>query len=302
MIIRTIAGLVLALFCGLFAIAPTSHALDIPAAPTLERPIVDQTGTLSSEQVDSLSRQINEGRTEKDYQIALLIIPTLGNSEFIEGYSIEVARKWGIGDKDRDNGVLMLMVKDDRKFRIEVGRGLEGDLTDLESGRIVRDVISPKFKTGDYYGGLSAAVTSIQAQVEGRVDPNAAASSEDMPFGEGVFALLFFGLWIVPWFISVLGRSKSWWLGGVVGAIVGGIVALIAGLAWFALIGWFALTVFGFGFDYFISKNYKNKISHDESPAWWAGGSYWGGSGGSGGSGGGFGGGGFGGGGASGDW
>jgi uncharacterized protein len=299
---RTVAGFVLVLVCGLFAVAPSVGALEVPAAPTLERPIVDQTKTLSTEQIDSLSQQILTGRGEKDYQLALLIIPTLGNGEFIEDYSIEVARKWGIGDKDKDNGVLMLMVKDDRKFRIEVGRGLEGDLTDLESGRIVRDVISPKFKAGDYYGGLSAAIESIQAQVEGKTDPNAAAASEEMPFGEGIFAFIFFGLWIIPWFIAVLGRSKSWWLGGVVGAIAGGVVALIAGWAWFALIGWAALALFGFGFDYLISKNYKSTTSHEESPAWWAGGSYWGGSGGSGGSGGGFGGGGFGGGGASGDW
>lgn len=299
---RTVAGLVLALVCGLFAVVPSVRALEVPAAPTLERPIIDQTKTLSTEQIDRLSQQILTGRGEKEYQLALLIIPTLGNDEYLEGYSIEVARKWGIGEKDKDNGVLMLMVKDDRKFRIEVGRGLEGDLTDLETGRIVRSVISPKFKTGDYYGGLSAAISSVQAQVEGKTDPNAAATSDEMSFGEGIYALIFFGLWIVPWFTSVLGRSKSWWLGGVVGAIVGGVVALIAGWALFAMIGWVLLALFGFGFDYLISKNYKNTTSHDESPAWWAGGSYWGGSGGSGGSSGGFGGGGFGGGGASGDW
>ena len=286
-------------------------ALSVPSAPPLARPIVDQTKTLNDQQIADLSSQIATSRQTKDYQVGVLIIPTLGNDESIEGYSLKVAREWGIGSKDNSNGVLLLIVKNDRRMRIEVGRGLEGDLTDVESGRILRQVLQPKFRQGNYYEGIKLALESIQAQVEGRVDPNTRAdTSSKNNFVENAFFLIMFAIfWIAPWMmwiVSILARSKSWWAGGVLGAAAGGVVAWIAGGAMLALIGWAGITLFGFILDFFVSRNYKEHLAKGGDPAWWAGGTWGtgssGGSWGGGSSGGGFGGGDFGGGGSSGSW
>jgi len=281
-----------------------AHALDIPAAPTLETPIVDQTNTLTAEQIQQLAAQISRSRQEKSYQIGILMIPTLGSGEYLEGYSIEVARTWGIGDKDADNGVLILVVKDDRKMRIEVGRGLEGDLTDLRSGRIVRDVMKPKFQKGDYFGGLSGAVNSIQLAVSQKADPALNESDPSSSDGwDAVMLFLGFGLFILAWLGAVLGRTKSWWAGGVIGAVLGFIVMIIFAWAFWTFIT--AIIGIGLGLllDFLVSRNYKSHTSHGADPSWWAGGGWLGGGGfGGGGGGGGFGGGGFSGGGSSGSW
>ena len=152
--------------------ASLAQALEIPAAPPLEKPIIDQTGTLNPAQIDALAKQINTSRTEKSYQLGILMIPTL-EDRAIEDYSLDVARKWGIGEKAKNNGVLLIIAKNDRKLRIEVGSGLEGDLTDAESGRIIRNTITPSFKENKFFEGITAGVSSIQAQVEGRAAPEA---------------------------------------------------------------------------------------------------------------------------------
>ena len=281
-----------------------AHALDIPAAPTLETPIVDQTGTLSSTQIQQLASQIATSRKDKSYQIGILMIPTLGNGEYLEGYSIKVARAWGVGDKDTSNGAFILVVKDDHKMRIEVGRGLEGDLTDLRAGRIVRDVMKPAFQKNDFYGGLSGAVNSIQLAVSQKADSALNESSTSSSDGWDTFmTFLMFGSVLIAWLGATLGRSKSWWAGGVVGGALGLIVMIMFAWAfWTYIVGFFAVGI-GLLLDFFVSRNYKAHQAHGGNPAWWAGGGWFGSGGGFGGGGGGsFGGGGFSGGGSSGSW
>lgn len=278
------------------------HALDIPAAPTLETPIIDQTRTLTDEQIQQLSADIAKSRTQKSYQIGVLIIPTLGTDEYLEGYALKVAREWGIGEKDQDNGVLLLVVKNDRKVRIEVGRGLEGDLTDVTSSRIIRYAITPKFKQGDYYGGISSGIESIQHAVAKEADPAlTSAQTDEFSVGDAIM----FGLVAVPmaliWLGAILGRTKSWWAGGVVGGAGGVVLVVLFGAALWTIITLIVLVPLGLLFDFAVSRNYRQHISDGSAPSWWAGGTHIGG-GGFGGSGGGFGGGGFGGGGASGSW
>lgn len=289
-------------FVALSFVMPVS-ALEVPPAPPLNQPIVDRTGTLSTQDIASISSIINGSRARKDYQMAVLMISTLGTDDYIDRYALSVARQWGVGTDAKDNGVLLLIAKDDRKVRIEVGRGLEGDLTDVESSRIIRNVIAPAFREADYAGGVSRAVTSIANQVEGKSDPasqsasNASASKFDWTW------VFYLGFWILPWLASVLARSQSWWLGGVIGAGLGFGFAGLVGWAIPAVIAAGVLTMFGFLFDFIVSRNYRQATGRGDTPSWWAGGTYWGGGGGfGGGSGGGFGGGDFGGGGASGDW
>lgn len=298
------AGIAFVLALGL--IGGQAHALEVPKAPPLETPIVDQTGVLNAEQIKQLSAQIAKSRTEKSYQIGVLIISSLGNSEYLEGYSLKVARGWGIGEKEKSNGVLLLVALDDRKLRIEVGRGLEGDLTDVRSNRIIRNVITPKFKEGKYYEGISEGINSIQLAVAAKADPATEKDSEDDEsnmLAQAIIFLTFFGFGAFAWLGAVLGRSKSWWAGGVIGGVAGFLLMLLFGFAIWAILGFIGLIFGGLGFDYLVSKNYKQHVASGSSPAWWAGGTWGGGSGwGGGSSGGGFGGGGFSGGGSSGSW
>lgn len=278
-------------------------ALDVPPAPILDRPIVDRTDTLTTEDVDALAREIATLRQEKDFQIGILMIPSL-DGQVLEEYALQVAREWGVGNAQTDSGVLLLIVKDDRKIRIEIGSGQEGDLTDVRAARIIRNAIAPKFRDEDWVGGIRAGVTDIAAAIQGKPDMSADSANSGTGAGMvelGIF-LLVIGATIVDWLASIFARSKSWWAGGVVGAAIGGVVVWFAAAALWSLAVLGFLAIGGLVLDYVVSKNYKTRRRRGISPAWWAGGDWFGGGRSGGSSGGRFGGGGFGGGGASGGW
>src|ERR1700744_5366771 len=148
------ASLVALLICWAFA------ALADVAVPQLTGRVVDQTGTLSSSDIASLSQTLQDFEAKKGSQIAVLIVPTT-DPETIEQYSIRVADAWKVGRKRVDDGAILLIAKNDHKLRIEVGYGLEGALTDVTSKRIIDEVITPKFKSGDFAGGISDGVDRI---------------------------------------------------------------------------------------------------------------------------------------------
>jgi len=275
-----------------------AQALAVPAAPPLDKPVVDMTATLSTEQIGALNTLINQTRQEKSYQIGVLLVASMEN-QAIDEYSLDVARTWKIGDKT-NNGVLLLVAKNDRLMRIEVGSGLEGDLTDAEAGRIIRNVIAPEFRAGNYYAGIQKAITSIKSQVEKTADPNASsAASGSSSITDMIAPIAFFGIMLISWFGSLLARSRSWWAGGIIGAGIGLVVAMILGWALISVAIIVVLAVLGLLFDYFVSSNYYYRTARGDTPSWWAGGTWIDGGGSGGGS---FGGGGFSGGGASGDW
>lgn len=277
----------------------SAQALEVPPKPT-DIPIVDQTNTLTDEQKAALADIIAKERKATGNQIGVLMINSL-QDEALEEYSIEVARAWGIGTKERNNGVLLLVSKNDRRVRIEVGYGLEGALTDLRSGQIIRDRIAPQFRQGKYYEGLESGLQGITTAIHGEADPQ--LNSEPTNSGDRVpwEFIAFFLFFISSWLVSMLARTKSWWAGGVLGGISGIIVGLFLGFLFIGLASIIILTILGLLLDRAVSKNYQKHAAQGDSPSWWAGGPYIGGGGGSGGFGG-FGGGGFGGGGASGDW
>lgn len=286
------------------AMAVSAHAkLAVPLSPPLERPIVDQTGTLSADDVTRISKHIVDQQRSKSFQIGVLIIPTLGSDDALEDYSLAVARAWGVGEKGTSNGVLLLIVKNDRKLRIEVGDGMEGLLTDAQASRIIRATIAPQFRKGAFAQGVEAGVQAIIDTAEGRTPT---PQRQDPERWQGVASVaIFSGLWIIPFLGSILARSKSWWAGGVLGGAVGAITMFFASAALWSIVTAVSLIIFGLLFDRAVSKNYRQARRSGRSPSWWAGGGGFGGfSGGSGGSsgGGGFGGGGFSGGGASGGW
>ena len=134
-----------------------SSALALVAVPPLSGRVVDQTGTLTAGDIDSLTQTLKDLETRKGSQIAVLIVPTT-DGEAIEQFSLRVAEAWKIGRKKVDDGALLVIAKNDRRLRIEVGYGLEGALTDATTKRIIDEDITPKFKSGDFAGGVSAGV------------------------------------------------------------------------------------------------------------------------------------------------
>src|SRR5437868_9514281 len=129
-------------------------AAEVAVAPLSGR-VVDQTGTLSSGDIASLTQTLKNLEARKGSQVAVLIVPTTA-PETIEQYSIRVAEAWKIGRRKIDDGALLVVAKDDRKLRIEVGYGLEGALNDVTAKRIIDEVITPRFRNGDFAGGISA--------------------------------------------------------------------------------------------------------------------------------------------------
>ena len=189
--------------------------LEVPAAPPLERPIIDQTESLANEDIDRIAQLINAERQKKSFQIGVLMISTLGSDDSLEEYSLKVARQWGIGDKKKSNGVLLLIAKNDRKMRIEVGNGMEGLLTDARASQIIRNTIAPKFRSGDYAGGVEAGVKRIVDAAEGRN-----LSDNDID-GESIVSMLFIVIFITIIVIAILkgngsnGRHRRyWWFAG----------------------------------------------------------------------------------------
>src|SRR5712672_1171402 len=140
------------------------------AVPPLSGRVVDQTGTLSSDTIASLTQTIKGLELRKGSQIAVLIVPTTA-PETVEQYSIRVAEAWKIGRKKIDDGALLVVAKDDRKLRIEVGYGLEGALNDLTAKRIIDEVITPRFRSGDFAGGISAGIDRIIRVIDGESLP-----------------------------------------------------------------------------------------------------------------------------------
>jgi uncharacterized protein len=147
------------------------------AIPPLTSRVTDLTNTLDAQQRDALEQKLAAFEAAKGSQIAVLIVPTT-QPEAIEQYSIRVVEQWKLGRKAVDDGALLLVAKDDRKMRLEVGRGLEGAVPDAVAKRITADIIAPYFKKGDFAGGISAGVERLIKVVEGEPLPEPAGKSQ----------------------------------------------------------------------------------------------------------------------------
>ena len=184
----------------LLALIQTSiaSALDVPP---LRGRVNDYAGLMAADRAHSLEERLARFEQETGYQIAVLSIPAL-EGEDLEGFSIKVADTWKIGKKGFDNGVILLVVKNDRKLRIEVGYGLEGVLPDAIASRIIREVIIPLFRANDYPGGIEAGIEAILKVTSGERLLEAARTrsrqkSASRALGEILFLLLLFVIPIV---------------------------------------------------------------------------------------------------------
>jgi len=206
-------------------------ALADVAVPPLKGRVVDLTNTLASDTIDTLNQRIRSFEQRKGSQIAVLMVPTT-QPETIEQYSIRVAEAWKIGRKKIDDGALLVIAKNDHKLRIEVGYGLEGALTDVTSRRIIDEVIAPRFKTGDFAGGISAGLTRMIGVIDGEPLP---APAPEASHGSDVDWNMLSSM--APFFIvgaiffgSVLRAMLGPLIGaGAAGSAVGVIAWLVAG-------------------------------------------------------------------------
>jgi len=154
-----------------YSLGTALSAMEYVAVPTLNARVTDLTNTLTAEQRATIEARLASFESQKGSQIAVLLVPTT-KPEAIEQYSIRVAEQWKIGRKKIDDGVILLIAKDDHKLRIEVGYGLEGALPDVIAKRIIAEDITPLFKQGDFYGGIVAGITHIEAVVQGEALPS----------------------------------------------------------------------------------------------------------------------------------
>ncbi|MBS1494268.1 MAG: TPM domain-containing protein [Bacteroidetes bacterium] len=190
---------------------PSKSLTDAP--PTIKKYVVDETGTLSSSQINSLMTKLVEFEKTTSNQIIVYIINSL-NGEPIENVSVEIARKNKIGKKDKNNGVLILVALKDRKMRIEVGYGLEGALTDAISSQIIRNDMQPEFKAGRYYEGLNKAVDDIIAVTKGEYKADQKSSKSTVKIIFVVVIFLFIFLMII---ISIIRRIFGFGRGMITG-------------------------------------------------------------------------------------
>ena len=219
------ASLLALLVCWAFA------AFADVAVPPLSGRVVDQTGTLSSSDVASLTQTLKALELRKGSQVAVLIVPTT-QPETIEQYSIRVAEAWKIGRKKIDDGALLVIAKNDRKLRIEVGYGLEGALNDVTAKRIIDEIITPKFRNGDFAGGISAGVDRIIRVIDGEPLPAPAPAPRQQPDSDS--ALYQFLNPLNPFtiiFILLLGGAFRRLFGRLFGSLASG--GLIGLLVWF---------------------------------------------------------------------
>ena len=201
-------------------------ALALVAVPQLTGRVVDQTGTLSAGDIASLTQTLKDLETRKGSQIAVLIVPTT-DGEAIEPFALRVAEAWKIGRKKIDDGALVVIAKNDRRLRIEVGYGLEGALTDVTTKRIIDEDITPKFKSGDFAGGISAGINRMIGLVNGEKLPTPEPPHWDRqqhfnPSDFNPFWLFF------AFVVSGILRGA---LGRLIGSILTG--AFVTALAWF---------------------------------------------------------------------
>ena len=205
----------------------SSHAaVALVPVPPLQARLTDLAGTLTAEQQAGLEQSLRAFEAKKGTQIAVLIVPSTKPEE-IEQYALRVVEQWKLGRKKVDDGALLLIAKDDRTLRIEVGYGLEGVLNDATAKRIVSEVITPPLKQGDYFGAVSAGVDQMIRVIDGEPLPEPKRGTAGLPVGQNIGQLLPM-LFVVALLVGGVLRKT---LGRIPGALVTGGLLGLAG--WF---------------------------------------------------------------------
>lgn len=275
----------------------TPAAAAAPDFPQLSGRVVDQGGLLGNADIDRLTRRLAAHEQTTSNQLVVVTLNSLQGYD-IEEYGYQLGRHWGIGQGKLNNGVLLIVAPTERKVRIEVGYGLEGDLPDALAHQIIQRDILPRFKKRDYAGGISQGVDAIIAAINGSYRAEAGRSEDRLETAKHLFMLVIFGIILGE---QLAGRIRPRVLSA---GITGGVTGLVAGLIATSLVVGTAVAVLVAGFHLFLGGG-GGSSGNGGYGGFYGGGSYRGGGFGGGGfGGGGFSGGGgsFGGGGASGGW
>jgi len=273
--------------------------------------VSDFANILSAQARQGLEQTLRQIEQDTTAEVVVVTVPSLGGTT-VEDYAVRLFEQWKIGKKGKDNGVLLLIAPQERDMRIEVGYGLEPVITDARASQIIRNQIAPRFREGDYDGGVTAAVKSLEGYVRTGAPP---APLEENPVksGLGDWLWLFWPIMLITVYLAgFMARSKSVWLGAVWGGAVGAFIGLLIGGIVAVAVATVVIALLGAAFDWVLTSAYQaqTKAGHRRD-FWGSRGGFWGGPGmgggfggrgGGGGGFGGFGGGGSGGGGASGRW
>ena len=218
--IRALAAIVFAWFCLLIAPASwaqTGAGTALQPVPALTGRVIDQSHTLNSADVQSLSTQLQQLESETGAQLVVLMVPSTA-PEDIAAYAFRVASSWKLGRKDIGDGAVIVVAKDERRMRIEVARTLEGALSDIMVARILDESMQPRFQANDYAGGLSAAIEKMSLLIKGEKLPAPEESPSEFSSSPAVTAVALLWLLGAPAASWMLGRVKASML---VGAITG---------------------------------------------------------------------------------
>lgn len=203
-------------------VAPDEQA----AVPALRTWVTDQTGILTPETQQALNARLAKLEQDKGAQLAVLVVPTTGQDS-IEDYARRVFEQWRLGRAKVDDGALLVVALQDRRLRVEVGYGLEGAISDLQAGRIIREQITPYFKEGDYAQGITAGVDSLEALIRGEALPapvvTSSSASDDEPWAV-LLPLAFFSL-VLPVIPAAVASGAFVYL--AFGSVFFGIVAAL---------------------------------------------------------------------------
>ena len=252
-----------------FGTATVYAAIEIPAPPAGY--VLDQANILSADTEAQIESKLALLETDTSTEIVVFTIDSLQDYP-IEDFSMEVARSWGVGQQENDNGILLTIAPTEREVRIEVGYGLEGAVTDLQSGEIIRDIMSPSFHIGDYDNGTLSGIAALDALARGETFEIKKGFDMNTSFFWVILLYILPFAWIA---LSWMSNSKSWWIGGVFGAVFG---FIITG----TLLGLGLAASLGLGLDYLLSTKFYGKIKVPHRSGRFGGGR-WGGGGGFGG-------------------
>jgi uncharacterized protein len=233
---KFVSHALLCVFIVALTIGVAWAAEGLQAIPPLTARVTDTTGTLQAQQKQALESELAALEQRKGSQLAVLLVPTTQPEE-IEQYSIRVVDAWKLGRKNVDDGALLIVAKNDRRVRIEVGRGLEGAIPDAAVARIIREYITPKFRGGDFYGGIDDAVGAMTKLIDGEPLPPPLTNEASRGRGggdtifNGMIAVLFAAIWLR----SMFGRVPSVPRAGLVGLASAGVGFFFTGLLGAAL-------------------------------------------------------------------
>ncbi len=223
----------LGVLAGVLLMLAPAAADDRQPIPPVAR-ITDSTGTLTAEQKQSLDTKLTALEQSKGSQIAILIVPTTQPEE-IEEFSFRVADAWKLGRKGVDDGALLVVAKNDHKVRIEVGRGLEGAIPDAATARIIREYITPKFRSGDFAGGINDAVDALSKLIDGEPLPPPLEGKRSPSDRHDAVNSLILALILGFWARSLFGWLPRLLRGGLVALLCGSFVFFISGIVYWAV-------------------------------------------------------------------